>query len=159
MSRGLLIASVLSMALTVQGAHAADLSTPEAAVASFFGAYARHDIEGIVAARDFEFEARESLGEAASDSTRIDDETALRIAKALESAFRSRIQREGFPKVDEPQCVVLQSRPLQKNVVQLIRMCPSPAGGTMFGSILVTKSGKGWGVVLSLGAASSRSSP
>jgi hypothetical protein len=148
MSRGLLIAILLATALAVQDAHAADLSTPEAAVASFFDAYARHDIEGIVSARDFDFEARESLGGAASGSRAIDDEAARRTAKAMEAALRSRIQAAGFPRFAETQCSIWQSRTMQENLVQLIRACPSPAGGTMIGSVLVAKRDEVWRVVL-----------
>jgi hypothetical protein len=73
---------------------------------------------------------------------------ARRTAKAMETALRRRIQAAGFPSFAETQCSIWQSRTMQENLVQLIRARPSPAGGTMIGSVLVAKSDKGWRVVL-----------
>jgi len=138
-------AAVLSLSavlcLFAGGATAVDLSTPENAVASFYGAYARHNVDDVIAARDFEFEAREQLDSAA------DEEVVRQTARRLEADFREEIRSKGFPKGSPSNCQVITQRRLRHNLVQVIRECRW-SNGSDFVPIYAAKNETGWRVVL-----------
>jgi hypothetical protein len=145
----ILVMAILSSAT----AGAADLSTPESAVAAFFDAYARGDIDGIVAARDFEFEARQTLSGAAG-SPAPDEAAVQRIARAKEAALRTRLQVQGVSPTDDGPCKPITTWRLRDDVAKVFFECPGPTGdglsGVMFRATLVAKSAVGWRVVLDL---------
>jgi hypothetical protein len=143
----------VALALSSTAAAAADLSTPESAVTSFFDAYARGDIDDIVAARDFEFEARATLSGAVG-SPAPDEVAVQRTARAKEAALRTRLQVQGVPRTDDGPCKPISTRSLREDVAQVFRLCPSHGGGAMFGSTLAVRSAVGWRVALGVDQAS-----
>ncbi|TWT09479.1 hypothetical protein [Reyranella sp. CPCC 100927] len=134
------VSAVLS--LFAGGAKAIDLSTPEKAVASFYGAYARQNVDEVVAARDFEFEAREQLGSAA------DDEVVRQTARRLEADFREEIRSRGFPKGSPSNCHAISHRMLRHDLVQVFWECPGPGNGSVFVPIYAARNETGWRVAL-----------
>lgn len=139
------LATIFSLSAVLRllagGAKAVDLSTPEKAAASFDRAYARQNVDDVVAARDFEFEAREQLGYAT------DDAFVRQTARRLEADFREEIRSKGFPKYPSSKCRVITQRPLRHNLVQLIRKC-SVGNGSVFVPLYVARNETGWRVVL-----------
>src|SRR6266566_9411337 len=108
-NRSILLLIATLAGLLINDAMAVDLSTPETALASFYEAYARQDIDDIVASRDFEFEARESLSSAKDRPDVLDEELVRQTAREMEAAFRTQIQKNGFPKVDHSKCKVIKT--------------------------------------------------
>jgi len=141
MRRAVVLSLSVALCLFACGARAVDLSTPENAVASFYGAYARHNVDDIVAARDFEFEAREQLDSAA------DEEAVRQTARRLEADFREQIRSKGFPKGSPSNCGIITQRMLRHDLVQVIRGCRW-SNGSVFVPIYAAKSEAGWRVVL-----------
>jgi hypothetical protein len=126
-------------------AAAVDLSTPESAVASYYGAYERQNVDDIITARDFEFEPREVLSRTGSQA--LDEELVRRTAKDMEAAFRDQAQKRGLPRVDRGRCEIVTIRTLRDDLVQLFEQCSHQRGST-FTSLRVAKSEAGWRVVL-----------
>lgn len=152
----LLVVMVLSTALPSAAATALDLSTPESAVTSFFDAYARGNVDDIVAARDFEFEARQILS-GLSGAAAPDEAEVKRTAKAKEAALRTRLQVEGTRWMDHSKCEHVTTWRLRDDVAKVILQCPGPTGeeglsGVLFEAMLTAKSAVGWRVVLGLEA-------
>jgi hypothetical protein len=149
------VVTTLLAALPPAAATALDLSTPESAVASFFDAYARGDIEDIVAARDFEFEARQELS-GGSGSAAPGEVAVKRTAKAKEAALRTRAQVEGTRWIDHSKCEHVTTWRLRDDVAKVIFECPGPTGdglsGVLFEAMLTAKSAVGWRVVVGLDA-------
>jgi hypothetical protein len=152
----ILVVTALSMALPSAAATALDLSTPGSAVTSFFfDAYARGNVDDIVAARDFEFEARQELS-GASGSAAPDEVAVKRTAKAKAAALRTRLQVEGTRWIDHSKCEHVTTWRLRDDVAKVILKCPGPTGGglsgVLFEAMLAAKSAVGWRVVLDLDA-------
>jgi hypothetical protein len=146
-----LVAAALPLALSPAVALALDLSTPERAVDAFFDAYARGSVDDILAARDFEFEARHAY-DGTPGTAAPNEAAAKKAAKAKETALRTLLRAHPIHAPDRSQCKHLPTSPLRDDVARVALQCPSPAGAgdDMTETLLVVKSKIGWRVVLGL---------
>ena len=126
---------------------AIDFSTPEGALHLLEAAYAHQDIEAAVAARNFEWEAREMLKKLAEDPTPQAD-LIQETAQVLELSFRQHIETNGFPKFSELRCSILKTKQLRPDLVEIFEECIFPDGLISREKIHVAKSGEKWGIVV-----------
>ena len=150
MRRSVILAAFLLAAPSIEPARSGNYSTPQGVVAAFDDAYDRHDIDGLVAARDLMFEAREHLGRARASAP--DEETARETAKTLESEYRDRIRRLGFFERNLRACQYVTTLTVGEAHVRVVEACRSPGdgdiSGTMFPAYEVIRSEDGWRIAL-----------
>ena len=147
MSTSVRLSSVIALAALASTSMAVDLSTPQAALQSLELAYARMDIEGAVAAKDFNFEARELLVNLRKIGTP-DQAMIEETAKVLELSFRKHIRNSGFPVFGNLRCSVIHEQTLREGLVQMVEECVFPDGGKSRDTVHAAKSAEGWRIVI-----------
>ena len=126
----------------------ADFSTPERALASLEDAYVRKDIDGAIAAKDFNFEAREMLLILSDVAEQMDDAMVEQTAQVLELAFRSQIEEEGFPDFQNVRCRVTDKKDLREDLVELVEECVLPDGSGSKQVLHAVRNQTGWHIVV-----------
>jgi hypothetical protein len=126
---------------------AADLTTPERALKTLEDAYIRMDLDGAVAAKDFQFEATAMLGGLKSLKD-VDEALIRQAAEVLEMSFRKQIKTEGFPNFSKLRCAVVEKKQLQPDLVAMIEECIFPDGRKSGDTIHARRSENGWRIVV-----------
>ena len=124
-----------------------DFSTPEGALAALEDAYKRKDLDGAVAAKDFEYEARAMLLALKNLPSPPADDLVIQTASLLELAFKKQIETSGFPDFTTIRCQVASRKELQSDLVELVEECTFPDGGKSRQILHACKSSGGWHIV------------
>jgi uncharacterized protein YegJ (DUF2314 family) len=126
---------------------AADFSSPERALISLEQSYARKDVDGAAAAKDFSFEADQMLRKMKSLGTP-DADLIAKTAEVLELGFRHELTTKGFPQLEGVACKVVDTKGLHADLVALAEECTYPDGSKSTETLHAHKSAGGWRIVV-----------
>jgi hypothetical protein len=127
-------------------AGAANFETPEAAVQSLESAYVSKDIDAVVAAKDFDAEARFILYKS-NPALAADTQVVNEAAGVLERSFRDQIQSRGFPQYEKFKCSITGREAILPTLVRLTEDCRLPGGHRLKQTFSILQTQKGWRVV------------
>lgn len=134
---------LVSFFLVAQELAAADLSTPEAAIRTLENAYLTKNEDAAVAAKDFQFEARQMLTQVRGPG-KFDESLVTTLASKLEARFRSELKNSGFPDFKGLQCTFVEKYAVQADLVAMLEECVFPDHGVSRQKVYAAKSQMGW---------------
>ena len=140
---------IIAMLIFVQppaGADAtADYSTPESTLQTFNAAWERRDIDAILDAQDFMFEAESWLKSDGNPDPKAEDVRDL--ADALKTAIRREIPNVALAEPGTQTCTISAKESISPDLVRLVESCSDVAGHAWKQSVLVAHRENGWRLV------------
>jgi hypothetical protein len=106
--------------LSIAGeSHAADYSSPKAALKSLEAAYVARDLESAVGARDFAAEAQEMLTTISKGDASIAKDPGIlkQTAEVLEKAYRLEMKSKGFPPMETLKCDAVEEATIRERIL------------------------------------------
>jgi hypothetical protein len=125
---------------------ALDRTTPQGALRVYQDAVARRDLDGMVAVKDFEYEARQML-RGKGQGIEGDPEVSASTAATLEAAFRAEWQNRPWPDLSGVVARYSEALPLDSTTVQVVELLQFPSGATERAAVKVVRRGSEWRVV------------
>jgi hypothetical protein len=128
-----------------------DYSTPARALSTLESAYARKDLKGVLAAKDFHFEGREMLLAIAARNKwkePPDEKMIAQAAEVLELAFQKEISSKGFPDMSTRRCKVVSEQAIRPDVARMVEECVHKDGSTSRETVHAVRSKGGWRIVM-----------
>ncbi|PWS33627.1 YegJ family protein [Pedobacter paludis] len=122
----------------------ADFSTPEGAILSLEKAYNNQDLDGAIACKDFDEEAKAMLSGMKMD---FDEEIINNTAEVLRLSFINNIEEQGFPDFTVTQSAFPEREKIDENHFIITEVCWFPDGGKSIQKLNTFKSQNGWKVI------------
>ena len=125
---------------------ALDLTTPQGALRMYQAAVAARDLDGMVAVKDFEYEARQTL-QGKGQGIEGDPEVTTLTAKTLEAAYRAEWQNRDWPDLSGVVTYYSEALPLDSTTDQVVEVLQLPSGAKERSLVKVVRRGSEWRVV------------
>lgn len=120
-----------------------DSTTPQGAIRLYHQGVRLRDIEAMVAAKDFEYEARQVLGRNGRDLAR-DAELIAVTARTLEDAFRAEWGNRTWPDLDGVQAYYSPALSIDATAVGVVEVLQYPDGRRERTMLRVVRRGSEW---------------
>jgi hypothetical protein len=125
---------------------ALDRTTPQGALRVYQDAVARRDLEGMVAVKDFEYEARQML-RGKGQGIAGDPEVTASTAATLEAAFRAEWQNRPWPDLSGVATRYSEALLLDSTTVQVVELLQFPSGAKERAVVKVVRRDSEWRIV------------